>query len=135
MYSKILIPVMLDGEHDPAPSYEAATALASDGAELVVLHVMEAIPSYIASEIPEAALNKTWNDTEAALEAAASALPGGTAMLVKGHAGRTILDYAENNGVDCIVIASHKPGVADYFLGSTAARVVRHAGCSVHVIR
>ncbi|WP_170501927.1 universal stress protein, partial [Ruegeria atlantica] len=38
-------------------------------------------------------------------------------------------------GIDCIVLASHKPGMKDFFLGSTAALVVRHARCSVHVLR
>jgi universal stress protein F len=33
------------------------------------------------------------------------------------------------------VIASHRPGIQDYFLGSTASRVVRHANCTVHVMR
>jgi len=28
-----------------------------------------------------------------------------------------------------------KPGLANYFIGSSAERVVRHAGCSVFVIR
>ncbi|WP_371932559.1 universal stress protein [Pararhizobium sp. IMCC21322] len=46
-----------------------------------------------------------------------------------------MVEYAESNGVDCIIIASHRPGLQDYFLGSTAARVVRHAHCAVHVIR
>ena len=55
--------------------------------------------------------------------------------MVTGHAARTILDYAEQMKADCIVIASHDPGIQDYFLGSTAARVVRHAHCSVHVVR
>ena len=36
---------------------------------------------------------------------------------------------------DLIIIASHKPGFQDYFLGSTAAKVVRHAPCSVLVVR
>ena len=55
--------------------------------------------------------------------------------VVEGHAGRSIVDYAEKNGVDLIVIASHRPGLQDFFLGSTAARVVRHAQCCVHVLR
>ena len=55
--------------------------------------------------------------------------------VLHGNAASEILGLAAREGVDCIVIASHKPGFADYFLGSTAARVVRHAQCSVHVIR
>jgi len=42
---------------------------------------------------------------------------------------------AQEKGVDLIIIASHRPGLQDYFLGSTAAKVVRHAKCSVLVIR
>ena len=58
-----------------------------------------------------------------------------TPVVVDGHSARTILDYAEEHGVDCIVMASHRPDITDYFLGSTAARVVRHAACAVHVLR
>jgi len=46
-----------------------------------------------------------------------------------------ILEMAKAKNVDLIVIASHKPGIADYLLGSVAAGVVRHAKCSVHVMR
>ena len=46
-----------------------------------------------------------------------------------------VLDTAEWANGDLIVIASHVPRVSDIFLGSTAAWVVRHADCSVHVIR
>ncbi len=56
-------------------------------------------------------------------------------VVLHGHAAEQILAYAKEHKIDCIVLASHMPGLADYFLGSTAARVVRHAACSVHVIR
>ena len=52
-----------------------------------------------------------------------------------GHAYNTILDEAEKSGADLIIIASHRPGLQDYLLGSTAAKVVRHANCSVLVVR
>ncbi len=58
-----------------------------------------------------------------------------TPRIVKGHSARTIIDFARENGIECIIIGSHKPGLSDYFLGSTAARVVRHADCAVHVHR
>jgi nucleotide-binding universal stress UspA family protein len=61
--------------------------------------------------------------------------PDTTPVIVLGHAARSIVEYAENNNVDCIVIASHQPGFSDIFLGSTAAHVVRHAKCAVHVVR
>jgi nucleotide-binding universal stress UspA family protein len=52
-----------------------------------------------------------------------------------GHPSRTILEVAEEKAADLIIIASHQPGLQDYFLGSTAAKVVRHAKCSVLVVR
>ncbi len=62
-------------------------------------------------------------------------LEGVDAKIIEGHSARTIIDYADTNKVDCIVIGSHRPDLRDYFLGSTASRVVRHAKCAVHVYR
>ena len=56
-------------------------------------------------------------------------------VLLTGHPGRTITDNAEKIGADCIIVGSHKPEMKDFFLGSTAARVMRYAPCSVHVLR
>jgi universal stress protein F len=57
------------------------------------------------------------------------------ARVLRGHAAQSILDVAEDVGADLIVVASHRPGLSDYLLGSTASRVVRHANCSVLVVR
>lgn len=46
-----------------------------------------------------------------------------------------VIAAAEATGADLLVIGSHKPNFSDYLLGSNAARVVRHCGCSVLVIR
>ena len=58
-----------------------------------------------------------------------------SAEITRGQAYRAIIDYALAHSFDCIVIGSHKPGLSDYLIGSTAARVVRHASCAVHVHR
>jgi nucleotide-binding universal stress UspA family protein len=46
-----------------------------------------------------------------------------------------ILRAAEKLKVDVIVMGSHRPEFKDYLLGPNAARVVRHADCSVYVVR
>lgn len=46
-----------------------------------------------------------------------------------------ILNFAESINPDLIVIASHRPSITTYLLGSNAAAVVRHAKCSVLVVR
>lgn len=46
-----------------------------------------------------------------------------------------ILSVAEVIGADLIIMASHQPEFSDYLLGSTVARVARHAKCSVLIAR
>jgi nucleotide-binding universal stress UspA family protein len=46
-----------------------------------------------------------------------------------------ILSEAAEFGADLIVIGSHRPAMATYLLGSNATTVVRHAKCSVLVVR
>jgi universal stress protein F len=135
MYKNILVPVLFDEGHDAQASYLVARALADEGAKFTVVHVREEIPSYLTFQIPSEFIEKTHHEVEKSLVQSAKALPGAVPMLISGHAGRAIVDFASKNNIDCIVMASHKLGVEDLFLGSTAARVVRHAKCSVHVIR
>ncbi len=56
---------------------------------------------------------------------------------VVGH-GRVyeeILKIAGETGTDLIVMGARRPELKDYLLGPNAARVVRHADCSVLVVR
>lgn len=53
----------------------------------------------------------------------------------QGSIYKEILTLAREIGTDLIVMASHQPGIEDYLLGPNAARVVRHASCSVLVVR
>lgn len=135
MYKHILIPVIFDAQHDTQGSFLVARALGGEGAKFTVLHVMEPIPSYAVAQIPAEILAKSRGDVEKDLKQLAAGLPGATTELTSGNAGRAIVDYASGHGIDCIVLASHRPGLSNIFLGSTADRVVRHAQCAVHVIR
>ena len=135
MYQHILVAVAFDTDHEPERSLQAARVLSAPGAKVTVLHVKEKIPGYAISYIPadyEADLKVAIQDR---LEELAAQFENGAGVLIEGHSGQTILEWAEANQVDCIVIMSHRPGLQDYFLGSTSGRVVRHAQCSVHVIR
>lgn len=46
-----------------------------------------------------------------------------------------ILEKAKEINADLIIISSHRPDFTTYLLGSNAAFVVRHATCSVLVVR
>ena len=135
MYKNILVPIAPDHGADSANALEAARLLADSEARITALTVADEIPGYVVQQLPEGLLENTRGEMLAALKADLGGVAGVNADMVTGHAGRTIVDYADAHGADCIVIASHRPGLQDYFLGSTAARVVRHAKCTVVVIR
>ena len=135
MYKNILIPVLFDEGHDETQSFETAKALAADGAKFTVIHAMEPIPTYAQVNVPKQILKDSRAKAEALLEEKAAKLPGAKGVMTEGYAGRDIVEYANENGIDCIVMASHKEGLSSILLGSVSAKVVRHANCSVHVIR
>ena len=134
MYSKILVPMALD--HDISPlTLAIADALRGSQGEIIALHVHEEPQGSVSVYLDDETVKAGLDTAKAMLAEKTAAFSNVTPVLVTGHSSRSIIDYANSNGVDCIVIGSHKPGLRDYFLGSTAARVVRHAGCAVHVHR
>ncbi len=52
-----------------------------------------------------------------------------------GSVYREALRFAHDIKADLIVMGSHKPEMKDYLLGSNAEQIVRHATCSVWVVR
>ncbi len=69
---------------------------------------------------------------------AEEATPDGVAVktIVRhGSVYEEVLEVAEEIGADQIVIGAHRPSAADFLLGHNSARIVRHAKCSVTVVR
>ncbi|MEM9551434.1 MAG: universal stress protein [Pseudomonadota bacterium] len=134
MYNKILVPMALD--HGISPhTLEIAQSLLATGGEVMALHVYEAPQGTVSVYLDEEVVNRGFAKARKNLIEKLADHPDVTPVIVKGHSARTIIDYADANDFDCIVVGSHKPGLSDFFLGSTAARVVRHASCAVHVHR
>jgi universal stress protein F len=139
MIRTILVPVDLA----KTEAVTAALALARDmaekyGSKLILLHVIEEVPGFILTQLPAGVHAKILADAAASLDAFAAeqGLAGSADVLTReGSPATEILEFAREAGTDMIVIASHDPGVADYLLGSVASRVVRHAHCSVLVVR
>ena len=136
MYSHILVPIAFDHEADTERAMDIARRLLADGGTITCLHVLERFPAYVEVQLSPEILEQTRTEAQKMLDnaVARSGVEASTEM-VYGHSGRGILDFADQAGADCIIIASHDPGLQDYFLGSTASRVVRHAHCAVHVMR
>ena len=135
MYRNILIPVAVDHGPQLGDVLDLARRIRAEDGHITALTVVEAIPPYVAQYLPEDQEAVSRDAIRDELAGVLQDAPDVEVRVVTGHAGITIVDYAERHGVDCIVMHSHRPGLQDYFLGSSAARVVRHAPCSVHVMR
>ncbi|NDR56992.1 universal stress protein [Aliiruegeria sabulilitoris] len=135
MYDNILVPVSFEADRNAREAMDIAQAIRAEGGKITLLHVMEHLPQYATEYLPPDHLEKARADITGGLSALSENVENAEVVVVEGHSARTILDYADETKIDCIVIASHRPGMQDYFLGSTAARVVRHAKCAVHVVR
>ena len=46
-----------------------------------------------------------------------------------------LLNAVEETGADLVIMASHKPGVADYFWPSNGGKIASHSDASVFVVR
>ncbi len=136
MYKTILVPIEMGHLEAGKKTIDLAVEHAAEGARIILLNVVEEIPSWAAIDLPADLVDKNIASSRDELKAIATA--SGMKMDVEvrtGHSYNTILDVAEDRGADLIIIASHRPGLQDYFLGSTAAKVVRHATCSVLIVR
>ena len=135
MYANILVPVSFDSDRDAGGAIDVARTLCKEGGKITLIHVMESVPSYAISYMPTDFAAETRLAIEAELATMGAELPDAEAVVIEGHSGRSIVEWADRNEIDCIVIASHRPGMQDLLLGSTAAQVVRHAKCAGHVLR
>ena len=135
MYKKILMAVAPDHEGDITDMIGRGRGLLSDGGRITLLSVVEELPGYVAEYVTVKPEGEILKEVGERLEAVTEGESDLTVAVVSGHPGVAIPDYAEKMGADLILVASHRPGLQDYFLGSTASRVVQRAPCSVLVLR
>lgn len=136
MYKNIIVGV--DFSHGDAAKELIARAakLLDEGGTIRLVHVLEDVPSYIAAELPRDINDRRQAEAKVALGLLTEGVAGTCVTEVRtGAPASQLLQAAEDHGADLIMIASHRPGFSDYFIGSTAARVVRHAQCSVLIVR
>ncbi len=140
MFKTIL--VGLDGSaREPGVLAQAVEIADRLGGKLVLCRAMQ-----IPMSIPAVAWSLAGDDFETfllehgrdALQRVAAELPEGlvgatTAEL--GQPGDVLCKVAEERGVDLVVIGSHGYDRVDRLLGTTAAKVVNRAPCSVMVVR
>ena len=134
MYKSIIVSLALDhGFSQQALSL--AKTLQAEGGKITAVHVFEPVHSAVRLYVPDEEIEKVRLDSTEKLKQRTSESEGVEAVTLTGHAARSITEYAEQIGADCIIVGSHKPGLHDYLLGSTASRIINSAKCSVHVLR
>ena len=140
MFKKILVPIDVAQSDSGEASLKAAASLAGNtDAKLILLNVIGDIPNLVANQLPSNHIETMKQSAAKTLNEVASrnGLASGSyeVQTDQGQIYDKIIEAAEKGAADLIVIASHQPGLTDYLLGSTAAKVVRHAHCSVLVVR
>lgn len=136
MYKSILLPIDLSEMERGRVMIDLAQKLAGKDTRIRLLNVTVDIPAFVAAQVPNEVIKTAMSTAREILEGLIGAAGiKADAEVRAGKPGPTILTSADECGADLIIIGSHKPGLEDYFLGSTAARVVRHAQCSVLVMR
>lgn len=140
MIKRVLVAIDLEHESTNGEILRMASMLANcDGARVTLLTVVEAIPVTVSQYLPkryEQQLTQSVATKLGALAASMNVTSGHVDSSVRfGSVYKEILTYAATIEADLIVMGSHEPNVADYLLGSNAARVVRHAACSVYIVR
>ena len=141
MFKNILLPIDLNHLASQRKAVETAIryAQAFDGQ----LHVLTIVPGFglpvVAEHFPKDFEEKALASAKKALhDFVRQAFPKEVAVheiLGQGTIYDEILNAAAELDVDLIILASHRPEMQDYLIGSNASRVIRHAACSVLVVR
>ncbi len=135
MYKTILVPTDFAHEEQTVDALKKAEKLAENG-RIVLLHVVDEIPAYALIELPDNVGKDQISHARNELhEIAQRADVKVDVEIRKGRSYNQIIQSAQEINADLILINSHRPGLKDYLLGSTAAKVVRHAQCAVLVER
>lgn len=135
MYKNILVTTDFSDEESTIKSLKKAEIL-SDNGRIVLLHVLDAIPAFALIELPaHIVAGQVPKTRESLSELVEKSGVKADIEVRKGPSYNNIIEEAKIMDAELILINSHRPGFQDYLLGSTAAKVVRHAPCSVLVDR
>ena len=109
------------------------------------LHVLTVVPdgmfkmTIVAQLIPQDYERKLLDDAKQRLAALVEeyGTEDVTVELYVRHGSvyREALRFAQDVEADLIVVGAHRPDLTDYLLGPNAGEIVRHADCSVLVVR
>jgi nucleotide-binding universal stress UspA family protein len=140
MFKKILVPIDLTELTISKPALDSAVELALQAkGTLRLISVETLLPASFMEYVP-LEFDKTQEERAIrALEeiSAGLAIPKESISFTVRFGGIyvEILAEADEWSADLIVVGSHRPSMSTYLIGSNAKTIVRHAKCSVLVIR
>lgn len=132
---RVLVP--LDGSSQSETALREGLKMFPD-ARIHALSVIQikSIPDDGVESAAERAARESDEILERATEIAAESDREIESEAVEGNAAKTIVAYAEENGIDHIVMGSTgRSGLRRLLLGSVAESVIRRAPCSVTITR
>lgn len=141
MFKSILVPVDLAEMDVVKPALEKAIALSAlTGGSLHLVYVRSILPVTFMEYVPPSFDEEQQAECEKKMAEVVANLPvidksKVTTAVRMGAVYNEVLSEAEKQACDLIVVGSHHPSMATYLLGSNAATIVRHAPCSVLVVR
>lgn len=139
MYNAILVPIDLADTDLAKPAIKTAVMLAGASGTVRLVTVVPSTPVMLAEYVPADfdAQQRTSAEEALAIISRESGLPPSRISYIVRQGGiyHEVLEEAEDNKTDLIVMTSHRPAMRTYFLGSNAGHVVRYAKCSVLVVR
>jgi nucleotide-binding universal stress UspA family protein len=140
MYKAILVPIDLAHESSWKKALPVAVKLADTfGAKLHVVTVVQDIRTSMVSQYfpDDFEESSSRHAAEGLTKLVKDELAGHevTEHLAVGQVYRQIVETADKAGCDLIVMASHRPEIADILIGPNADHVVRSTPASVMVVR
>jgi len=134
--------VGLDGSPRAAGVLGTATTIArAQGAKLTLVRAVglpPEVPQDFWKTTDEPLLTVLQRHAQQELDAQATAIPpelAGERLVVVGVPWQAVCEAARRIDAELVVIGSHGYAGFDRLLGTTAAKVVNHATCSVLVVR
>ena len=136
MYRKIIVAVEIGALANGDMTFRKAASLLDSGGEIILLNVVEDIPTYLGVDIPVDLIENAAKDAQEKLQGliVSTGIPA-RVEISHGRPASGIIASAEASQADLIILSSHMPDFSNYSIGATADRVVRHAKCSVLVDR
>jgi len=136
----ILVPLDFSSPSNLALTSAKELAARNDG-RLVLLHVVDTdtLPAFYGAamdEITERLTERSLTELRLCYESTPGPEVPYEPVTIAGRAAATIVDFAEHEGSDLIVIPSlGRTGISRWLVGSTAERVVRSAPCPVLTLK